>query len=274
MPGSGSSHSAWPRVSDYVVEPEADIELFQGQIREVLHAGPLHSQQLNQVSYVLGACVAPGHGVDVDLLTRQDAENNFASDLCIRKDGIDPDTDDRYLEELVFEIKSIRDPDELEQRTRIMARRGVRRIFAIPVHGHPAGIDLVAGPVAEWMPAEERWQTYRDDELIADPCLFEPVPVRALLDAVEADDAVARALLHKGNPVLVRHIEEAWKEGLKEGKERAARELIRLIMHTRGLAMDAAARARVAACSDLAVLERWAVRAALGASTSELFSDD
>ena len=49
------------------------------------------------------------------------------------------------------------------------------------------------------MPAEERWRTYRDDEVIADPCLFEPVPVRALLDAVEADDAVAQALLDKGN---------------------------------------------------------------------------
>lgn len=166
MPGSASSHTAWPRVSDYVVEPETDIELFNGQIREVLHAGPLHSQQLNQVSYVLGACVAPGHGVDVDLLTRQDAENNFASDLCIRKDGIDPDTDDRYLEELAFEIKSTQDPDE-----------------------------------------------------------------------------GARGWLHR-------------------------------FLQDRGIAIDAAARARIAACSDLAVLERWAVRAALGANASELFGDD
>jgi hypothetical protein len=274
MPGSGSSHSTWPRVSDYVVEPETDIELFQGQIREVLHAGPLHSQQLNQVSFVLGACVAPGHGVDIDLLTRQDAENNFSSDLCIRKDGIDPDTDDRYLEELAFEIKSTQDPDELEQRTRIMARRGVRRIFAIPVRGHPAGIDRVAGPVAEWMPAEERWRTHGDDEVITDPCLFEPVPVRALLDAAEADDAVARALLHKGNPVLLDYLDTRYRASVMEGQQKAAREHIYLLMNARGMTIDAAARARIAACSDLAVLERWVVRAVQMASASELFGDD
>jgi hypothetical protein len=160
MPGFGR-HSAWPRVSDYVVETETDFELFQGQIREVPHAGPLHGRQLGQVNAVLGAYVARGHGVALFLLTRQDADNNFASDISIRKNGTDPDTDDRYLEELAFEIKSTLVPEELEQRARIMARCGVRRIFAIPVTGHPAGIDRVAGPLAEWIPAEDHWRTYR-----------------------------------------------------------------------------------------------------------------
>jgi hypothetical protein len=58
MSESRRSHSAWPRVSDYVVETETDFELFQGQIREVPHAGPLHGTQLSQVNFVLGAYVA------------------------------------------------------------------------------------------------------------------------------------------------------------------------------------------------------------------------
>ena len=217
MSGSRRSHSAWPRVSDYVVETETDFELFQGQIREVSHAGPLHGDQLSQVNFVLGAYVARGHGVALFLLTRQDADNNFASDISIRKNGTDPDTDDRYLEELAFEIKSTLAPEELEQRARIMARCGVRRVFAIPVTGHPAGIDRVAGPLSEWMPAQERWRTYRSDEVIADECLFEPVPVRALLKRerplrrltralnTPARVAVACASASKRSPRLGRH---------------------------------------------------------------------
>src|SRR5690606_33945329 len=104
------------------------------------------------------------------------------------------------------------------------AARGVRRVFAIPVRGDAAGADIIAGPVAEWMAAEERWHTYRDGEVITDACLFEPLPVRALLDAVEADNAVAQALLHKGNPVLVRHTEATHERGRVEGREEAARE--------------------------------------------------
>jgi hypothetical protein len=290
MPAPERSPAAWPRVSDYAVEPESGHEMFDGQVREALPAGPKHSRQHHQVEYVIGAYIAPGYGADTDLLTRQESQHNFASDTSIRRNGVDPETGDRYLEELAFEIKSTQSTENLEQRARIMAARGVRRIFAIPVRGDAAGNEIIAGPVAEWMPAEECWRTYRDDEVITDPCLFEPLSVRALLDAVEADDAVAQALLHKGNPVLIDYgdkryragAEEGRREGLKkglkkgqrEGEERAAREHIGLIMQTRGLAMDAATHARIAACSDLETLKRWVARAVLVASASELFGDD
>jgi hypothetical protein len=267
-----------PRVSDYAVEPESGQEMLDAQVREALPAGPKHARQHNQVDYVLRAYTAPEYGADTDLLTRQAVPHNFASDTSIRKDGINPETGDRYLEELAFEIKSTQSTEDLEQRARIMAARGVRRIFAIPVRGDDAASEIIAGPLAEWLPAEERWRTYRDDEVIADPCLFEPLPVRALLDAVEADDAVAQALLDKGNRVLVRHTEkvrdEGRREGRKEGEENAAREYIHMFLHARGVVMDAATHARIAACSDLAVLKRWVMRAAQVTRASELFSDD
>jgi hypothetical protein len=267
---STSSPGARLRVSDYVVETETDVELVNGELRIVAHAGPLHSRQLNQVSSVLRAYAARGHGVDIDLLTRQDAVNNFSSDLCIRRDGVDPATDDRYLEELVFEVRHTVDPDDLTYRARIMAACGVRRIFAIPVRGDAAGSEIIAGPVAEWEPAGERWRACGDGDVITDPCLLLPLPVRALLDPAEADAAVIRALLAKGNRVLLAYLDTRYRAG----EARVAREHIHAIMQSRGVAMDAAAHARIAACSDLAVLERWLMRAPYAASASELFDDD
>jgi hypothetical protein len=286
--------AAWPRVSDYAVEPESGQELFDGEVREALPAGPKHGDQHNQVDYVLRAYIAPGYGASTDLLTRQAVPHNFASDTSIRKKGTDPETGDRYLEELAFEIKSTQSAEDLEQRARIMVARGVRRIFAIPVRGDAAGSEIIAGPVAEWMATEERWRMYRDDEVIADPCLFQRLPVRALLDAVEADDAVAQALLGKGNRVIIKYGDERYRageekgrkdgeekgrkdgeeKGRKDGEENAARKYIHLLMSARGVVIDAEADARIAECSDRAVLDRWVVRAAQVTSASELFGDD
>lgn len=271
-----SDHDAtrWPRVSDYAVEPESGQELFDGQVREAAPAGPLHSRQHNQVDYVLRAYAAPGYGVDTDLLTRQAEEHNFASDTCIRRDGVDPGTGDRYLEELAFEIKSTQRTGELTRRARAMSQRGVRRIFAIPVRGDATGRNLVAGPLTEWLPADESWRIYGDGELIEDPCLYEPVPVRALLDAVEADDAVARALLDKGNRVLVQYGDGRERRGERRGEMNAARKHIHVILRARGIAIDEATRARIDERSDLDELERWVERAARVTSASQLFDEE
>lgn len=146
----------------------------------------------------------------------------------------------------------------------------MRRIFAIPVRGDDAGSEILAGPLAEWLPAEERWRTYRDDELIVDPCLFEPLPVRALLDAVEADDAVAQALLDKGNRVLMRHTERVRHETRAD----QTRKVLHLLLRDRGVALDADAHTHIAACDDVDVLERWVTRAVQATSASDLFGDD
>jgi hypothetical protein len=257
---------AWPRVSDYAVEPESGQELLDGEVREAAPAGPIHARHHNQVDYVLRACTASDYGADTDLLTRQALPHNFASDTSVRRNGTDPATGDRYLEELAFEIQSTQSTEDLEKRARIMAARGVRRIFAIPVRGDAAGSEIIAGPLAEWMPAEERWRTYRDDEIITDPCLFRPLAVRALLDAVEADDAVAEALLGKRNRVIISYGDRRARETLQK--------VLHLLLRDRGIVMDADADARIAECTDLATLERWVVRTARVTSASELFGDD
>ncbi len=42
-------------------------------------------------------------------------ESDFATDVCVRKDGVDPETGGRYLEELSFEVAHTQSLENLEQ---------------------------------------------------------------------------------------------------------------------------------------------------------------
>lgn len=253
-----------PRVSDYAIAPETNMEMFQGEVREASPAGPLHSRQHLRVTVVVHAYTAPGYGSDLDLLTRQSRDNNFASDTCIRKDGYDPATGDRYLEEIAFEIKSTQDEKNLRERARIMTRRGVRRVFAISVRGDAAAMRLEAGPVREWDAVHETWRVLGRDEVIEDPCLYRPLPVRALLDAVEADRAAARAFFDRYPDIV--------EEYANARAQQALRDSLLMFLEMRGIVLDAGARERIAGCTDVTTLQRWLVRAASAGTTLEIFA--
>src|SRR5690606_37777642 len=90
---------------------------------------------------------------------------------------------------------------DITSRVRKLVRRGVRRVFAIHVGDDEDG-ELRAGPVKEWMAAEDRWRELPPDEDITDRCLMQPIKVQALLDATEAKNQAARALLAQGNAVI------------------------------------------------------------------------
>ncbi|WP_428263785.1 hypothetical protein [Haliangium sp.] len=268
--------AARPAVGDYVVEPETDTEMLDGEVRRALPAGPAHGDRHIDVGYVLRAHLAPGYIASADLLTRQSESNNFASDACIRKQGRDPDTGDRYLEELAFEIKATQRPGDLTRRARIMSDRGVRRVFAIWVAGDPAAGTLRIGPLQEWSPDAGTWRTCDPDEDIVDECLRKPLPVRALLDAAQADHAVARALIDADNPEIVAYgdqrAEAGYNRGATQGALGIAREALRLTLQARGFTVDERISARIEACSDLAVLKDWLVRAARADSVDHVFA--
>ena len=139
--------------------------------------------------------MAPGYGAAVDLLTRHDEESDFARDTCVYKEGVDPETGTRYLEEIAFEVVSEQNEEYVSEKAGGMHRRGVRRIFAV----------FVKSPrVCEWSPENQSWRLLDPDSWIEDPCLVAPLSVAALLDAALADDAVVRALAAKGNPEIQR----------------------------------------------------------------------
>ena len=218
-PGAGASshalylpgamrHADYPAVDDRAVRPETGTEMIRGEVRRVLPAESPHADRQCDIAYVLRSEVAPGYVASTELLTRVDGGSDFATDACVRKAGRDPATGTRYLEELAFEVKHTQRTADLTERARKLVRRGVRRVFVIAVKEGDDG-KIEAGPVQEWLAGEDRWRTLAPADEIVDRCLVQPVKVQALLDVTEANDQVARALLAKNNPVLVKDRQEA-----------------------------------------------------------------
>jgi hypothetical protein len=168
--------SSFPALDDHLVKPEVTRDEIIGGRRVVAFpANPPHAFQHGRLDYVIGAQVAPGFGVAADLLTRHDPDSDFASDTCVAKEGIDPETGTRYLEEIAFEVVSEQDESDVTEKARRMHRRGVRRIFALFVKKDRR--------VSEWSPKTNRWVPLAPDATIEDPCLVKPLDVAALLDA-------------------------------------------------------------------------------------------
>ncbi|WP_428263823.1 hypothetical protein, partial [Haliangium sp.] len=268
-PAVQETRNRYPSVSDTVVEPETNQEYFRGEVRECLPAKATHSTQHSTVVGVMRAYAKPEYTIDIDLLTRQDEDNNFASDVCVRRRGFDPKTDDRYLEEVAFEIKATQRSGDLTERARLMARRGVRRVFAIPVKGDDAGYNLVAGPLLEWQPERDDWKTWGEHELLEDPCLTGPLRIKALLDAVEAEEAVVKAVLASNHPAMAKHDEVVEQRGKLEGH----REWLLMELSDAGIEFDDVARARIEACTDSRVLRRWFKRVGEAQTIQEVFGD-
>jgi hypothetical protein len=253
LPGRGS----FPRVDDHLVSPEISRdEIINGRRVVAMPAEAPHAIWHGDLQYVLRAHVVPGYSGAVDLLTRQGEKSDFASDACIFKDGIDPAPGARYLEEIAFEVVSEQSERDVTEKAVGMHRRGVRRIFAVFVKGPRLG---------EWSPETQSWRPLDAGSWIEDRCLVKPLAVAALLDAALADNAVAEALIAKGNPTLLKR--EAVAEARGEAKS------ILKILEGRGIAIDPAQREEILLCSDLDRLDRWLLRATLASSADELTAE-
>src|SRR5947209_1825760 len=216
-----------------------------------------HASQQSDLDYVLRAHVAPGYKTAADLLTRHAVDSDFASDACVFRRGVDPETGRRPLEDLAFEIVSEQRERNATEKATAMHRRGVRRIFAILVKGERR--------VCEWSPESQSWRSLAADAQIEDPCLVKPLAVAALLDAAVADNAVIEALAAKDNPELRRREDAAEAKG-------EAKALLKFL-DARGIAMSEAQRQEILHCHDLAQLDRWLDRAARASSFDELTSE-
>jgi hypothetical protein len=134
---------------------------------------------------VIAPHVAPGYIASIALLTRFSLDSDFATDVCVRKEGTDPESGHRYLEELAFEIVDEQSLHHITIRAEDMAARGVRRLIVIFIE---------PGTVTEWSPAEQRFVPLSLDGVIEDPTLAHPIPIRAMLDADAARRAVTVAV--------------------------------------------------------------------------------
>jgi len=216
-PSSGSSSAVRlpaateppPYVDDRLVEPETREELVRGRRVQALPAKAEHADPHSLLDRVIGSHASEGFVTSADLLTYAGPGSDFATDVCVRRDGTDPRTGNRYLEELAFEVVHTQSRRSMTTRAKDLTQCGVRRVFAFFVK---------PGEICEWSPSKRRWLPLDLEDTISDPVLVRPIPVRALLDAAEADDAVVLALDAKHNPELARIRKRTHAKGLAEGR--------------------------------------------------------
>lgn len=262
-PGSSGSpvhlpgRDPFPRVDDHLVVPELTRDEMIGGRRIVASpAHPPHAMQHTDLDYVVRAHAAPGYRTAADLLTRHDYDSDFASDVCVFKDGVDPATGARYLEEIAFEVVSEQNQGYVSEKAVRMHRRGVRRIFTVWIKGRR---------VCEWSPESRSWSPLDKSFQIEDPCLVKPLAIAALLDAAAADNAVFEALAAKGNPVL--------KEREAERQAQVTAEAILTVLEARRIVVSEAQRQEILDCRDFDQLDRWLRRASLATQASEIMTE-
>jgi hypothetical protein len=259
-PGA-SSHSlrlpgqrSFPRLDEHLVEPEVTRDEIIGGRRVVaMPAREPHATRQFKLDYVLEPHIASGYVGAADLLTRVDADSDFASDACVYKEGIDPQTGTRFLEELAFEVVSEQNETDVTEKALRMHRRGVRRIFAIFVKGGRGG--------CEWSADTRSWRLLPPSSRIEDPCLEVPLQVAALLDAAAANHAVVEALAAQGDPTI------------RKREAAAKAKTILLFLDARGIAVSPSQQEEILRCDDLDRLDHWARRATLVSSTAEILAE-
>lgn len=255
----------FPRVDDHVVEPETRQEMVRGERIQAQPARAPHGDRHFRLDYVLGAHVREGYVGSTDLLTRVLHGSDFASDTCIRREGEDPATGQRFLEEVAFEIVYAQPLKKATERAEDWCRRGVRRVF---------GVFVKKGTVEEFLPGPGTWRPLAPGEVIDDPCLVRPLGVQALLGATSVDDEVARALEAKDNAAILAMKAESEALAGRRAARRELAEAVLSVLAARGIEASPRARTAFLGSEDLPQLRRWLVRAVTVTRADELIDGE
>jgi Uma2 family endonuclease len=251
-----SAAAELPAVDAHLVEPETRYEIHDGELVYVSPADPPHASRHFQLCALIEAHTGPAFEAACDLLSRTSKVDNVAPDVSVYLDAPNPETGGRQVEQLAFEVVSTQSLGDAGDKAAKLISRGVRRVFAI---------DVPRSRVLEWSAATGEWRALDATGHIEDPALAVRVPVDSMIRDAKADDAVARALLAKGNPVLAHNR----AEGRVEGKAEA----LIMVLVARGVVLDRASRARILGETDSQQLDRWILRAVTCTTVGELFSD-
>jgi len=184
---------ALPGIDDRLVVPETRYEMHDGELVYVSPADAPHGERHAQLVALLEAHTGYAFEVAADLLTRISRGDDVAPDVSVYPDAADPQTEGRQLEQLAFEILSTQSLGDAAVKAAKLACRGVRRVFAI---------DVPRSRALEWSAHHDAWQELSATGYIEDSALEVPLPIAAMVHAARTDDAVARALIAKHNPVI------------------------------------------------------------------------
>ncbi len=186
--------SKLPGIDERLVAPESGYEIDEGKLVRVSPSDPPDAIRHSKNSALLEAHVADDFEVACDMLTRLSETSDRAPDASVFPRAPDPDTGGRQIEQLAFEVVNTESLSHAAKKASDLwtrgvtarLRRGRRTLRAF-----------------EWSGELGTWRLLDLAESIEDPALAVALPLEALVRAVKADDAIARALLAKRNPVLV-----------------------------------------------------------------------
>lgn len=275
-PSEVRRRASLPAVDERLVMPETRYEIINGKATYVPPADESHGTRHCKISAILQAYAAKGYDVAVDMLTRTSEKGDMAPDASVFPEARDPQTGGRQLEELVFEVVSTERLSHAAKKAQAFTARGVRRVFAVDVERRRA---------LTWSRATNGWEILPKDGVIEDRALALPLPLHALVDAVRTDDAVARALLAKKNPVIEGAIREERIEAKREGKQEGKQEGEKLgllagkvaallsVLDARAVRVSKKVEKRVRAEKNEATVDRWIARASVCSTTDEMFGD-
>jgi Uma2 family endonuclease len=261
-----------PAVDDRLVAPDTRYEIWDGELVYVSPADPPHGTRHVQLAALVEAHTGLAFEVAADLLTRTSEIDDVAPDVSVYPDAAHPETGGRQLEQLAFEIVSTGSLGRAGAKAAKLIGRGVRRVFAI---------DVERSRALEWSATLGRWTELAPAGQIDDPALEVALPIEALIHAARADDAVARALLAKRNPVIeaARARDrtagqiEGRAAGQIEGRAAGLAEAVRALLAVRGVSLRAADRARIDDERDPERLHRWLARAATCATVEQVLDE-
>jgi hypothetical protein len=223
-------------------------------------ADPPHGECHAQLAALIEAHTGFAFEVAADLLTRTSRGDDVAPDISVYPDAPDPGTGKRQLEQLAFEIVSTQSLGDAAGKAAKIASRGVRRVFAI---------DVARARVLEWSTQRGAWQELSAASHIEDPALEVPLPIAAIVHAAKADDAIARALVIRRNPVIEAVRADDRAASRAEGKIEGKIEALLAILAARDID-PGSARERIVGERDPHRLDRWIARAATASILAEV----
>lgn len=172
------------------------------------------------------------------------------------------------------------DEAELKLKIKDLLAAGTRFIWVVRLLG--------VRRVEVYEPEKPMRVAHIGEDLLAPGVLQNPIPVQALFDRQLAHELTLRNLLQrKGYQDLdaVREesrqqgvaegrqqgVAEGRQQGVEEGHRRALQNTLQSILRARGLSLSPDQADRVAACHDVARLERWTARAVTASTAVEIF---
>ncbi len=282
---TGHANADLPAIDERLVASESGYEIDDGKLVRVPPSEPPPAIRHSKLSALLEAHASPEFEVASDMLMRLSETSDRAPDASVFPRAPDPRTGGQQLAHLAFEVANTESLSHAGKKAAQMCARGIRRVFAI---------DVQRSRALEWSHELGTWQMLDPDGTIDDPALAVPLPIAALVHSATADDAMARALLAKRNPVLVAVVEETLAKGVAEGRAKGVAEgrakgvvegmakgvaegelkamahAILRVLARRGVAVAAEQREHILGERDIARLETWLDAAVTCASTSEL----